>query len=77
MGYDRKTLDTCHWGNDFHLSSFRYIKADEDAMETSFQALEIAKENFMEGKDLNMKANSSFASLKSVMSTLESGTSEG
>ena len=31
-----------------HLSYFRYIEADEDALETSFQALEIANAVFME-----------------------------
>ncbi|XP_050896863.1 uncharacterized protein LOC127103660 [Lathyrus oleraceus] len=34
-----------------HLSSFRYIEADEDALETSFQALEIANATFVEVKE--------------------------
>ncbi|XP_050896536.1 uncharacterized protein LOC127103311 [Lathyrus oleraceus] len=60
-----------------HLSSFRYIEADEDALETSFQALEIANATFMEMKDPIGKACSSFASLKSVKSSIEGGNPEG
>ncbi|XP_050876089.1 uncharacterized protein LOC127079759 [Lathyrus oleraceus] len=60
-----------------HLSSFRYIEADEDALETSFQALEIANANFVEMKDLVGKACSSFASLKSAKSSIEGGNPEG
>ncbi|XP_050891176.1 uncharacterized protein LOC127096668 [Lathyrus oleraceus] len=60
-----------------HLSSFRYIKADEDALETSFQALEIANATFVEMKDPVGKACSSFASLKSAKSSIEGGNPEG
>lgn len=34
-----------------HLSSFRYIEVDEDALETSFQDLKIANSIFVETKD--------------------------
>ncbi|XP_050908978.1 uncharacterized protein LOC127122727 [Lathyrus oleraceus] len=60
-----------------HLSYFRYIKADEDALETSFQALEIANATFVEMKDPVGKACSSSASLKSVKSSIEGGNPEG
>ncbi|XP_050919635.1 uncharacterized protein LOC127137195 [Lathyrus oleraceus] len=60
-----------------HLSSFRYIEADEDALETSFQALEIANATFVEMKDPVGKACSSFASLKSAKSSIEGGNPEG
>ncbi|XP_050876645.1 uncharacterized protein LOC127080362 [Lathyrus oleraceus] len=54
------------------LSSFRYIEADEDALETSFQALEIANVALAEVKDSIKKASLSFASLKSAKSAVES-----
>ncbi|XP_050889537.1 pectin acetylesterase 8-like [Lathyrus oleraceus] len=60
-----------------HLSSFRYIEADEDALETSFQALEIANATFVEMKGPVGKACSSFASLKSAKSSIEGGNPEG
>ncbi|XP_050875676.1 uncharacterized protein LOC127079321 [Lathyrus oleraceus] len=60
-----------------HLSSFRYIKADEDTLETSFQAIEIANTIFVEMKDPVGKACSSFASLKSAKSSIEGGNPEG
>ncbi|XP_050896008.1 uncharacterized protein LOC127102703 [Lathyrus oleraceus] len=60
-----------------HLSSFRYIEADEDALETSFQALEIANATFVEMKDPVGKACSSSASLKSAKSSIEGGNPEG
>ncbi|XP_050916145.1 uncharacterized protein LOC127131260 [Lathyrus oleraceus] len=60
-----------------HLSSFRYIEADEDALETSFQALEIANATFVEMKDPVGKACSSFTSLKSAKSSIEGGNPEG
>ncbi|XP_050919093.1 uncharacterized protein LOC127136596 [Lathyrus oleraceus] len=60
-----------------HLSSFRYIEADEDALETSFQTLEIANATFVEMKDPIGKSCSSFASLKSVKSNIEGGNLEG
>ncbi|XP_050890371.1 uncharacterized protein LOC127095771 [Lathyrus oleraceus] len=60
-----------------HLSSFRYIEANEDALETSFQALEIANATFVEMKDPVGKACSSFASLKSTKSSIEGGNPEG
>lgn len=56
-----------------HLSSFRYIEANEDALETSFQSLEIFNSTFMEEKDHKERTSSSFASLKSEKSTMESG----
>lgn len=59
------------------LYSFRYIEVDEDALETSFQALEIANSMFVEVKDLIEKANLSFASLKSTKSATESGDHVG
>ncbi|XP_050878259.1 uncharacterized protein LOC127082076, partial [Lathyrus oleraceus] len=52
------------------LSSFRYIEADEDALETSFQALEISNATLEEVKDPVEKASLSFASLKSAKSAL-------
>ncbi|XP_050908104.1 uncharacterized protein LOC127121698 [Lathyrus oleraceus] len=60
-----------------HLSSFSYIEADEDALETSFQALEIANATFMEMKDPVGKTCSSFASLKSAKSSIEGGNPKG
>ncbi|XP_050883704.1 uncharacterized protein LOC127086918 [Lathyrus oleraceus] len=60
-----------------HLSSFRYIEVDEDALETSFQALEIANATFVEMKDPVGKACSSFASLKSAKSSIEGGNPKG
>lgn len=60
-----------------HLSSFRYIEADEDALETSFQALEIANATFVEMKDLIGKVCSSFAYLKSVKCSIEGGNPKG
>ncbi|XP_050885789.1 uncharacterized protein LOC127091248 [Lathyrus oleraceus] len=60
-----------------HLSSFRYIEVDEDALETCFQTLEIANAIFVEMKDPIGKACSSFASLKSVKSSIEGGNPEG
>ncbi|XP_050877217.1 uncharacterized protein LOC127080975 [Lathyrus oleraceus] len=60
-----------------HLSSFRYIEADEDALETPFQALEIANATFVEMKDPVGKACSYFASLKSAKSSIEGGNPEG
>ncbi|KAI5399336.1 hypothetical protein KIW84_064625 [Lathyrus oleraceus] len=59
-----------------HLSSFRYIEADEGALETSFQALEIANATFMEMKDPIGKFCSSFVSLKSAKSSIEGGNPE-
>lgn len=56
-----------------HLSSFRYIKADENVLETYFQALKIANATFVEMKNPVRKASSSFASLKSAKSTIEVG----
>ncbi|XP_050890656.1 uncharacterized protein LOC127096079 [Lathyrus oleraceus] len=47
-----------------HLSSFSYIEADEDALETSFQSLEIANDVFMEVKEPKGKGITSFASWK-------------
>ncbi|XP_050875250.1 uncharacterized protein LOC127078874 [Lathyrus oleraceus] len=55
----------------------KYIEADEDALETSFQPLEIANATFVEMKDPVGKACSSFASLKSVKSSIEGGNPEG
>ncbi|XP_050909925.1 uncharacterized protein LOC127123778 [Lathyrus oleraceus] len=60
-----------------HISSFRYNEADEDALETSFQALEIANATFVEMKDPVGKACSSFASMKSTKSSIEGGNPEG
>lgn len=60
-----------------YLSFFRYIKADEHALETSIQAFEIANVTFVEGNDLTEKANSSFSSLKREKSTIESGIPKG
>ena len=59
------------------LSSFRYIEADEDALETYFQALEIANAILAEVKDHVEKASLSFASLKSANSAVESGGPAG
>ncbi|XP_050897670.1 uncharacterized protein LOC127104530 [Lathyrus oleraceus] len=53
-----------------------YIEDDEDVLETSFQALEIANATFVEMKDPVGKACSSFASLKSVKSSIEGGNPE-
>jgi len=55
------------------LSSFRYIEADEDALETSFQALEISNATLAEVKDPIEKTSLSFASLNSARSAVESG----
>lgn len=54
-----------------HLSSFKYIEADEDALETSFQALEIANVTFVEMKDPVGKASSSSVSLKIAKFSIE------
>ncbi|KAI5415991.1 hypothetical protein KIW84_041145 [Lathyrus oleraceus] len=59
------------------LSSFRYIEADEDALETSFQALEISNATLEEVKDPVEKTSLSFASLKSARSAVESGGPAG
>lgn len=60
-----------------HLSSFRYIEADKGALDTYFQAPEIANATFVEGFDTVEKVSLSFTSLKSVKSTVENGSSEG
>lgn len=59
------------------LSSFCYIEADEDALETSFQALEIANATLAEVKDPVEKTSLSFASLKSAKSAVESESPTG
>lgn len=60
-----------------HLSSFRYIEADEDVLETSFQALEIPNATFEEVKESVEKVILSFASVKSTKTTIENGSPEG
>ncbi|XP_050897804.1 uncharacterized protein LOC127104675 [Lathyrus oleraceus] len=61
-----------------NLSSFRYIEADEDALETSFQALEIANAVLVEVEEtVEGQSNPSFASLKSTRSTIDRGIPEG
>ena len=60
-----------------HLSSFCYIEADKDALETSFQALEIANATFVEVKESVEKVILSFASVKSTKTTIENGSPEG
>ncbi|XP_050875855.1 uncharacterized protein LOC127079511 [Lathyrus oleraceus] len=55
------------------LSSFRYIEVDEDALETSFQALETVNATLTEVKNPVEKVILSLASLKSVKSIVESG----
>lgn len=47
-----------------HLSSFPYIKVDAEALETSFQALEIANVVIMGENDHVARTNSSLTSLK-------------
>lgn len=59
------------------LSSFWYIEDDDDALETSFQALEIANAMFVEVKDHSENSSLSFASLKSAESVVESGCPVG
>ncbi|XP_050878639.1 uncharacterized protein LOC127082445 [Lathyrus oleraceus] len=59
------------------LSSFCYIEDDEDALETYFQALEIANATLAEVKDHVEEARLSFASLKSAKSAVESGGPAG
>lgn len=56
-----------------HLSSFRYIEADEDALDTSFQTLHIANATFLEVKESMEKVSPSFASVKSTKTTNENG----
>lgn len=61
-----------------NLSSFRYIEADEDALQTSFQALEIANAVLVEVEQtVEGQSNPSFASLKSTRSTIDRGIPEG
>lgn len=60
-----------------HLSLFSYIEADEDALETSFQALEIANVVLMEVEELKSKDIPSFSSWKKARSTIEEGSPEG
>lgn len=60
-----------------HISSFRYIEADEDALETSFQALDIANATFVEVKESGEKVIPLFASVKSTKTTIENGSPEG
>lgn len=60
-----------------HLSSFRYVEADEGALETSFQALEIANSIFLEEKDEDAIVRLSFASLKGAKTMLEKWNYEG
>lgn len=61
-----------------NLSSFRYIEADEDALETSFQALEIANAVLVEVEEtVEGQSNPYFASLKSTRSTIDRGIPEG
>ncbi|XP_050881017.1 uncharacterized protein LOC127084576 isoform X1 [Lathyrus oleraceus] len=55
------------------LSSFRYIEADEDALETSFQELKISNATLAEVKDPIEKTSLSFAALNSARSAVESG----
>ncbi|XP_050918871.1 uncharacterized protein LOC127136337 [Lathyrus oleraceus] len=57
-----------------HLSLFSYIEADKDALETYFQALEIANVVLMEVEEPKGKAIPSFASWKKVRSTIEEGS---
>ncbi|XP_050890231.1 uncharacterized protein LOC127095604 [Lathyrus oleraceus] len=56
-----------------HLSSFSYIEVNEDALETSFQALEIANNVLMEVEEPKGKGIPSFASWKKARSTIEEG----
>lgn len=60
-----------------HLSSFHYIEVDEDALETSFQAQEIANATFVEVNEFVEKVILSFASVKSTKTTIENGSPEG
>lgn len=61
-----------------NLSSFRYIEADEDALETSFQALEIANAVLVEVEEtVEGQSNPSFSSLKSTRSIIDRGIPEG
>lgn len=58
-----------------HLSSFRYIEADEDTLETSFQALE--QRHFCGDERPYGKSCSSFASLTNAKSSIEGGNPKG
>jgi hypothetical protein len=60
-----------------HLSSFSYIEADEDALETSFQALEIANTVLMEVEEPKGKGIPSFSSWTKARSTIKEGSPEG
>lgn len=60
-----------------HLSLFNYIEADKDAMETSFQALEISNDVLMEVEKTKGKGIPSFASWKKARSTIKEGSPEG
>lgn len=59
-----------------HLSLFWYIEVGVEALETSFQALDIAKIVIMREKDHVSSASSSFTSLKSAKMKLERGNPE-
>ncbi|XP_050918988.1 uncharacterized protein LOC127136482 [Lathyrus oleraceus] len=59
------------------LSFFRHLEADEDALDTSFQALEIANATLVEVKDVVEKAILLFTYLKSAKSAVENGDPAG
>lgn len=59
-----------------HLSLFWYIEVGVEALETSFQALDIVNIVIMGEKDHVSSASSSFASLKSAKMKLERGNPE-
>ncbi|XP_050909747.1 uncharacterized protein LOC127123585 [Lathyrus oleraceus] len=60
-----------------HLYLFSYIEVDEDALETSFQALEITNAVLMEVDEPKGKGIPYFASWKKAILTIKEGSLEG
>jgi hypothetical protein len=58
-----------------HLSSFRYIETEEGALETEFQALEIATATLMSPTPTSQGSRTSIMSWKKLKKTVESGGS--
>jgi hypothetical protein len=56
-----------------HLSSFRYVETEEGALETHFQALEIANATLMNPKVVNQVSKASPTSWKSLKKAMDDG----
>jgi hypothetical protein len=56
-----------------HLSSFRYVETEEGALETHFQALEIATTTLMDPKTISQVSKTFVTSWKSLKKAMEDG----